>query len=33
MIKTGLSDAVNVEVISGLKEGDDVKEKPVKKIE
>jgi len=33
LIKTGLSDAVNVEVISGLKEGDDVKEKPVKKIE
>lgn len=32
-IKTGLSDAINVEVISGLKEGDKVNEKPVKKIE
>ncbi len=32
-IKTGLSDAINVEVISGLKEGDEVFEKPVKKIE
>jgi len=32
-IKTGLSDAINVEVISGLKEGDEVMEKPVKKIE
>jgi HlyD family secretion protein len=32
-IKTGLSDAVSIEVVSGLKEGDDVLEKPVKKIE
>ncbi len=32
-IKTGLSDAINVEVISGLKEGEEVMEKPVKKIE
>ncbi len=32
-IKTGLSDAINIEVLSGLKEGDSVKEKPVKKIE
>ena len=32
-ITTGLSDAVNIEVLSGLKEGDEVKEKPVKKIE
>jgi HlyD family secretion protein len=33
LIKTGLSDAVNIEVSSGLKEGEDVLEKPVKKIE
>jgi len=33
VIKTGLSDAIKVEVVSGLKEGDDVFEKPVKKIE
>ncbi|MBI3579050.1 MAG: efflux RND transporter periplasmic adaptor subunit [Ignavibacteriales bacterium] len=33
IIKTGLSDAINVEVISGLKEGEEVLEKPVKKIE
>ncbi len=33
LIKTGLSDAINVEVVSGLKEGDEVREKPVKKIE
>ena len=33
LIKTGLSDAINIEVISGLKEGDEVEEKPVKKIE
>ena len=33
VIKTGLSDAINVEVISGLKEGDEVFEKPVKKID
>jgi HlyD family secretion protein len=32
-IKTGLSDAINVEVLSGLSEGDEVMEKPVKKIE
>ena len=33
VIKTGLSDAIKVEVIAGLKEGDEVFEKPVKKIE
>jgi len=33
VIKTGLSDAINVEIISGLAEGDSVVEKPVKKIE
>jgi HlyD family secretion protein len=32
-IKTGLSDAISVEVLSGLKAGDEVLEKPVKKIE
>ena len=32
-IKTGLSDAINLEVISNLSEGDSVVEKPVKKIE
>jgi len=32
-IKTGLSDAINIEVASGLKEGDEVLEKPVKKID
>ena len=32
-IKTGLSDAITVEVVTGLKEGDEVFEKPVKKIE
>jgi HlyD family secretion protein len=32
-VKTGLSDAINVEVLSGLNEGDEVLEKPVKKIE
>ncbi len=32
-IKTGLSDAINIEVLQGLSEGDSVKEKPVKKIE
>ncbi len=32
-IKTGLSDAINIEVISGLKEGDKVQEKPVTKID
>ena len=33
LIKTGLSDAISVEVVSGLKAGDEVLEKPVKKIE
>jgi HlyD family secretion protein len=33
LIKTGLSDAINVEIISGLAEGDKVAEKPAKKIE
>ena len=32
-IKTGLSDAVTVEVLAGLREGEEVLEKPVKKIE
>jgi HlyD family secretion protein len=32
-IKTGLSDAITVEVAEGLKEGEEVVEKPVKKIE
>jgi len=32
-IKTGLSDAISIEVLSGLNEGDEVAEKPVKKIE
>ena len=32
-VKTGLSDAISIEVVSGLKEGDEVLEKPVKKIE
>jgi len=32
-IKTGLSDAINIEIVSGLKEGDEVFEKPVKKID
>jgi HlyD family secretion protein len=32
-VKTGLSDAINIEVSAGLKEGDEVREKPVKKIE
>jgi HlyD family secretion protein len=32
-IRTGLSDAINIEVVAGLKEGDRVIEKPVKKIE
>jgi HlyD family secretion protein len=32
-IKTGLSDAISIEVTEGLKEGDEVLEKPVKKIE
>jgi len=33
LIKTGLSDAINIEVLAGLNEGDEVIEKPVKKIE
>ena len=33
LIATGLSDAINIEVKEGLKEGDEVVEKPVKKIE
>jgi len=33
VIKTGLSDAIHVEVLSGLNVGDEVYEKPVKKIE
>jgi HlyD family secretion protein len=33
LIKTGLSDAINVEVLSGLKDSDEVFEKPVKKID
>ncbi len=32
VIKTGLSDAINIEILSGLKEGDKVLEKPVVKI-
>ncbi len=32
-IETGLSDAINIEVVSGLIEGDEVFEKPVKEIE
>jgi HlyD family secretion protein len=32
-IITGLSDAIRVEVVSGLKEGEEVLEKPVKKIQ
>ncbi|MGE5314977.1 MAG: efflux RND transporter periplasmic adaptor subunit [Acidobacteriota bacterium] len=32
-IKTGLSDAMNIEVVSGLKENEEVLEKPVKKID
>ncbi|MFQ5753223.1 MAG: efflux RND transporter periplasmic adaptor subunit [bacterium] len=32
-IETGLSDAINIEVLSGLEEGDQVFEKPVKKIQ
>lgn len=33
LIKTGLSDAINIEIVSGVSEGDSVVEKPVKKIE
>ena len=32
-IKTGLSDAINIEVVSGLNDSDEVFEKPVKKID
>ncbi len=32
-VKTGLSDAINIEIISGLKENEEILEKPVKKIE
>lgn len=32
-IKTGLSDAISIEIVKGLNEGDEVEEKPVKKIE
>ena len=32
-VKTGLSDAINVEVVARLSDGDSVFEKPVKKIE
>jgi HlyD family secretion protein len=32
-IKTGLSDAINIEVLAGLNDGDSIAEKPVKKIE
>ena len=32
-IKTGLSDAINIEILSGLQEGDKVLEKPVVKID
>jgi len=31
-IKTGLSDAINVEILEGLKEGELVQEKPPKEI-
>lgn len=33
VIRTGLSDAINVEVVAGLKEGEQVLEKPAKKVE
>jgi len=32
-VKTGLSDAITIEIVEGLKEGEEVVEKPVKKIE
>ena len=32
-IETGLSDAINIQVVSGLKEGDKVLEKEIKEIE
>lgn len=33
LIETGLSDAINIEVLDGLEEGDKVREKPPKEIE
>ena len=33
IVETGLSDAINIEIKSGLSEGDEVYEKPVKKID
>jgi HlyD family secretion protein len=33
VVTTGLSDAINIEIVAGLQEGDEVLEKPVKKIE
>jgi HlyD family secretion protein len=33
VVKTGLSDAITIEITGGLKEGEEVVEKPVKKIE
>jgi hypothetical protein len=32
-VKTGLSDAINIEIVANLAEGDSVYEKPVKKID
>jgi HlyD family secretion protein len=32
-VKTGLSDAINIEIVANLSEGDSVNERPVKKIE
>lgn len=32
-VKTGLGDAINIEILSGVSEGDSVYEKPVKKID
>ena len=32
-IQTGLSDAIHIEIVTGLREGEEVVEKPVKKIE
>ncbi|RMH54579.1 MAG: efflux RND transporter periplasmic adaptor subunit, partial [Bacteroidetes bacterium] len=33
VIQTGLSDAINIEVVSGLQEGEFVAEKPPREIE
>jgi HlyD family secretion protein len=33
LVRTGLSDAITIEITGGLKEGEEVVEKPVKKIE